>query len=95
MPTDDRRLDPDASDANPEFPALPAVINVYNGGCDAAYRRAAQGGRNLSREPSNQFYGDRSQASKMFTATSGGSPRMSRMCSGRAGKGRMKARESQ
>ena len=47
------------SDANPEFPALPAMINVYTEDVDAAYKRALKAGATSLREPSNQFYGDR------------------------------------
>ena len=48
------------SDASPEFPALPAVVNVYTEDVDAAYRRAIKADATSLREPSNQFYGDRS-----------------------------------
>jgi uncharacterized glyoxalase superfamily protein PhnB len=47
------------SDANREFPALPAMINVYAEDVDAAYKRALKAGATSLREPSNQFYGDR------------------------------------
>ena len=47
------------SDANPEFPARPAMINVYTEDVDAAYKRALKAGATSLREPSNQFYGDR------------------------------------
>ncbi len=47
------------SDANPEFPALSAMINVYTDDVDAAYKRALKAGATSLREPSNQFYGDR------------------------------------
>ncbi|HLC11004.1 MAG TPA: VOC family protein [Candidatus Bathyarchaeia archaeon] len=52
------------SDANPEFPALPAMINVYTEDVDAAYRRALKAGATSLREPSNQFYGDRTAGVK-------------------------------
>ena len=47
------------SDANPEFPARPAMINVYVEDVDAAYKRALKAGATSLREPSNHFYGDR------------------------------------
>ena len=47
------------SDATLEFPARPAMINVYTEDVDAAYRRALKAGATSLREPSNQFYGDR------------------------------------
>ena len=52
------------SDANSEFPALPAMINVYTEDVDAAYKRALKAGATSLREPSNQFYGDRSAGVK-------------------------------
>ena len=47
------------SDATPEFPAFPAMINVYIEDTDAAYKRALRAGATSLREPSDQFYGDR------------------------------------
>jgi uncharacterized glyoxalase superfamily protein PhnB len=47
------------SDANPQFPALPAMINVYVEDVDSTYQRALKAGATSLREPSNQFYGDR------------------------------------
>ena len=52
------------SDANPEFPALPAMTNVYTEDVDAAYKRVLKAGTTSLREPSNQFYGDRSAGVK-------------------------------
>jgi uncharacterized glyoxalase superfamily protein PhnB len=52
------------SDSNPEFPALPAMINVYTEDVDAAYKRALKAGATSLREPSNQFYGDRTAGVK-------------------------------
>ena len=46
-------------DATPEFAALPTMINVYIEDVDAAYKRALKAGATSLREPSNQFYGDR------------------------------------
>ena len=47
------------SDANAQFPALPVMVNVYIEDVDAAYNRALKAGATSLREPSNQFYGDR------------------------------------
>jgi len=47
------------NDATPEFPAVPAMINVYTEDVDAAYKRALGEGATSLREPSDQFYGDR------------------------------------
>src|SRR5438309_8380346 len=52
------------SDANPEFPARPAMINVYTEDVDAAYKLALKAGATSLREPSNQFYGDRTAGVK-------------------------------
>jgi PhnB protein len=52
------------SDANPQFPALPAMVNVYTEDVDAAYKRALALGAASLREPSNQFYGDRTAGVK-------------------------------
>jgi uncharacterized glyoxalase superfamily protein PhnB len=52
------------NDASPEFPALPSMINVYTEDVDAAYKRALHAGATSLREPSNQFYGDRSAGVK-------------------------------
>src|SRR5690242_19868477 len=47
------------NDATPQFPALPTMINVYTEDVDAVYKRALKAGATSLREPSNQFYGDR------------------------------------
>jgi PhnB protein len=47
------------SDSSSEFPAFPAMVNVYVEDVDAAYKRALDEGAASLREPSNQFYGDR------------------------------------
>ena len=47
------------SDSSPEFPAISAMVNVYVEDVDAAYKRALEGGAISLREPSDQFYGDR------------------------------------
>ncbi len=52
------------SDSNPQFPALPAMVNVYTEDVDAAYKRALKAGATSLREPSNQFYGDRTAGIK-------------------------------
>ena len=52
------------TDANPQFPALPAMVNVYTEDVDAAYKRALEAGATSLREPSNQFYGDRTAGIK-------------------------------
>ncbi len=52
------------SDSNPQFPALPAMANVYTEDVDAAYQRALKAGATSLREPSNQFYGDRTAGIK-------------------------------
>jgi PhnB protein len=52
------------SDSTLEFPALPAMINVYTEDVDAAYERALKAGATSLREPSNQFYGDRTAGVK-------------------------------
>jgi PhnB protein len=52
------------SDSNQQFPALPAMVNVYTEDVDAAYKRALKAGATSLREPANQFYGDRSAGVK-------------------------------
>jgi len=52
------------SDSNPQFPALPAMVNVYTEDVDAAYKRALKAGATSLREPANQFYGDRTAGVK-------------------------------
>jgi len=52
------------SDSNPQFSAFPAMINVYTEDVDAAYKRALKAGATSLREPSNQFYGDRTAGVK-------------------------------
>jgi PhnB protein len=47
------------SEASPEFPAMPCMLNVYVRDCDAAYARALELGATSLREPASQFYGDR------------------------------------
>ena len=38
---------------------MPAMLNVYVSDCDAVYRKALAAGAKSSREPEDQFYGDR------------------------------------
>src|SRR4029077_16836725 len=52
------------SDSNPQFAALPAMVNVYTEDVDATYKRALNAGATSLREPSNQFYGDRTAGVK-------------------------------
>ncbi len=47
------------SDATAEFPAIPSMLNIYTEDTDVAYNRALKAGATSLREPSNQFYGDR------------------------------------
>ena len=46
--------------AGPETPAMPAMIHLYVEDCDATYERALAAGATSEREPTDQFYGDRS-----------------------------------
>jgi PhnB protein len=52
------------SDANPDFPAMPAMIHLYVDDADAVYKRALAAGAMSVREPADQFYGDRSAGVK-------------------------------
>ena len=47
-------------DAGTENPAMPAMIHLYVDDCDATYERALAAGATSEREPTDQFYGDRS-----------------------------------
>jgi PhnB protein len=47
-------------DAGAENPAMPAMIHLYVDDCDATYERALVAGGTSEREPTDQFYGDRS-----------------------------------
>jgi PhnB protein len=47
-------------DAGAENPAMPAMIHLYLDDCDATYERALAAGATSEREPTDQFYGDRS-----------------------------------
>ncbi len=46
--------------AGPETPAMPAMIHLYVDDCDATYEQALAAGATSEREPTDQFYGDRS-----------------------------------
>jgi PhnB protein len=47
-------------DAHGDMPAMPAMMYLYVEDCDAVYKQAiAAGGKSL-REPTTEFYGDRS-----------------------------------
>jgi PhnB protein len=48
------------ADATDDMPAMPCMVHVYVPDCDAAYERALACGATSVREPSSQFYGDRS-----------------------------------
>jgi len=52
------------SDANEQFPPMPACIHLYLPDADASYRRALAAGSVSLREPTDQFYGDRSAGVK-------------------------------
>ena len=43
----------------PERPALPAMCYVYVPDCDATYAKALAAGATSTRDPADQFYGDR------------------------------------
>jgi PhnB protein len=46
-------------EASAEFPPRPAMLHVYVPDADAVYRSALEAGGLSLREPSDQFYGDR------------------------------------
>ncbi len=49
-------------DANPQNPARSAMLVLYVPNVDEVYRRAVNAGGKSEREPSDQFYGDRTAA---------------------------------
>ena len=51
-------------EGNDEWKAMPCMLHVYVPDVDATYRRALQAGATSLREPSDQFYGDRSAGVK-------------------------------
>lgn len=48
------------SDATDRFPAGKVMLNVYVPDVDAVYKKALETGGTSLREPTNEFYGDRS-----------------------------------
>lgn len=46
--------------ANDKFPAMQSMLHLYVPDVDAAYKRAIEAGGTSLREPTNEFYGDRS-----------------------------------
>ncbi|MFI5134534.1 MAG: VOC family protein [Chitinophagales bacterium] len=52
------------SDATTQFPALPAMIYMYTEDVDAVYEKAMAAGGVSLREPTDEFYGDRSAGIK-------------------------------
>lgn len=48
------------SQANDEWPAMPAMLHLYLPDVDTVFRRAIEAGGRAIREPEDQFYGDRS-----------------------------------
>jgi PhnB protein len=83
------------SDSNQQFPALPAMVNVYTEDVDAAYKRALKAGATSLREPANQFYGDRSAGVKDAHGNQWGIATHVEDVSQEELEKRMKARESQ
>lgn len=47
-------------ESNEEFPPMPAMLHLYVEGVDAVYEQALAAGATSLREPTNEFYGDRS-----------------------------------
>ena len=43
-----------------KYPAMPTMIYVYTEDCDATYKKAIEAGGTSLREPTTEFYGDRS-----------------------------------
>jgi uncharacterized glyoxalase superfamily protein PhnB len=48
------------SEATEQYPAMPAMIYLYTKNCDDWYQKAIAAGGASLREPTNEFYGDRS-----------------------------------
>jgi uncharacterized glyoxalase superfamily protein PhnB len=46
-------------EANERNPAMPTMLHLYVEDVDAVYERAMQAGATSTREPKNEFYGDR------------------------------------
>ena len=47
-------------ESNEEFPPMPAMLHLYVADVDAVYAQAMAAGATSLREPTNEFYGDRS-----------------------------------
>jgi PhnB protein len=52
------------SDAMERFPAMPCMLYLYMNDVDAIYKQAIKAGGQSLREPTNEFYGDRSAGIK-------------------------------
>lgn len=52
------------SEANEQFPAIPNILHLYVEDTDAVFQRALKAGAETLKEPSDQFYGDRSGSVK-------------------------------
>jgi len=52
------------SDGSPQFPAMPSMLHIYVQDVDSVYKKAIAAGGVSLREPTNEFYGDRSAGVK-------------------------------
>ena len=48
------------AEANDKWPAMPSMLYLYVHDVDSVYKKAVQAGGKSLREPTNEFYGDRS-----------------------------------
>lgn len=48
------------SDGSPQFPSMPSMLHIYVEDVDSVYKKAIDAGGVSLREPTNEFYGDRS-----------------------------------
>ena len=48
------------AEANEKWPAMPSMLYLYMQDVDSVYKKAVQAGGKSLREPTNEFYGDRS-----------------------------------
>src|SRR6266446_7694862 len=48
------------AEATDKYPAMPTMIYLYTEDCDGTYQKAIQAGGTSLREPTTEFYGDRS-----------------------------------